>query len=393
MNNKSLHIVYMGPFRFPAGDAAAARVLNNARCLRMSGHVVEFLSFGGSYRSEDRVGELYKFDEFQYRITNDIDRSNENAIRRITNFLVQGSNAFALLKQIKPDVVVVYNPALVLTLRLLHYTRKRAIRLVADVSECYHSSEFPGGKWMPFSWMNELNIRIVQHWISHKIVISSFLSRMYASSTNLVVPPLVDLQDSKWKSVTHLIPPFNGITCIYAGTPSRKDNVLFLLEALRISTQFTDRIRIVFLGEGLDELKKQMQTDKMAVCRDRVLFPGRVSQNEVPACYRATDFSLLFRDHNRKNNAGFPTKFVESMSSSVPVICNLTSDLGSYIEHGSNGYVLHSPVADELAALFGKLAMLNSDALAQMKMAAFSSALQHFDYRVHQQRMNHFFNF
>ena len=82
MNNKSLHIVYMGPFRFPAGDAAAARVLNNARCLRMSGHTVEFLSFGGSYRSEDRVGDLYQFDEFQYRITNDIDRSNENVIRR-----------------------------------------------------------------------------------------------------------------------------------------------------------------------------------------------------------------------------------------------------------------------------------------------------------------------
>lgn len=393
MNPTSLSIIYAGPFRFPLGDAAAARVLNNARALRLAGHRVEFLSYGGYCRPEDATPEGYSFEGFRYSVTNDIDRSGENTFRRVVNFLLQGSGAFKQLKKIKqPDVVIVYNPALVMTLRMLTWTRSRPVRFVADLTECYHYSEFPGGKWMPFAWMNELNIRWALRLIPTKLVISSYINRLYHSSDNLIVPPLVDTREEKWTRRTDRIPAFEGISCIYAGTPSGKDQVLFLLEALRQAIANGARIRLIFLGDEMEVLHKLVQSPEMQSCRDYVLFAGKVPQQEVPACYAAADFSLLFREQNRKNNAGFPTKFVESMAAGVPVIGNLTSDIGGYLQHQYNGFIVKSIDAGLLADLFCELTSLSKLQLSNLKSAARETAVQHFDYRNHQEKLNQFIN-
>ena len=50
-----MKILYLGLFRFPEGDAAASRVLNNIRIFRDLGHSIHVLSFGGKYREEDCV--------------------------------------------------------------------------------------------------------------------------------------------------------------------------------------------------------------------------------------------------------------------------------------------------------------------------------------------------
>lgn len=391
MSHTSLHILYTGPFRFPEGDAAAARVLNNARALRLAGHRVGFLSYGGEYLDRDAVAKGYAFDGFPYTITHDIDRSGESPVRRIFNFLTQGSRAIKELKKSPPpDLVIAYNPAFVTCLRLLWLSRARKFRFVADLTEWYHPSEFPGGKWMPFAWINELNIRWALRLIPNKLVISSYLNRYYTTSHNLVVPPLVDTQEEKWSEQTADIPAFDGISCIYAGTPSGKDQVLFLLEALNTALAKGARVRLIFLGEELDPIRNAMQSPRLISCRNNIVFAGKVQQSRVPAYYKTADFSVLFREHNRKNDAGFPTKFVESMAAGVPVIGNLTSDIGNYLLDGHNGFVVGSVNADLLADLFVRLNDLTEQQLTAMKKAARTTAVQHFDYRIHQEKLSRF---
>ena len=45
-----MNILYIGAFRLPNLDAAAPRVLNNAKAMREAGHNVKFISWGGKYR-------------------------------------------------------------------------------------------------------------------------------------------------------------------------------------------------------------------------------------------------------------------------------------------------------------------------------------------------------
>lgn len=54
----------------------------------------------------------------------------------------------------------------------------------------------------------------------------------------------------------------------------------------------------------------------------------------------AADFSILLRPDERFTRAGFSTKFVESLSLGVPVMANLTGDIGTYLTDGQEGIVL-----------------------------------------------------
>ena len=52
--------------------------------------------------------------------------------------------------------------------------------------------------------------------------------------------------------------------------------------------------------------------------------------------------------------AGFPTKFVESISCGVPVIMNDTSDIRQYLSDGKNGILIELS-SDNIADTFAKL--------------------------------------
>ena len=63
-----MRFLYIGPFRFPKGDAAAARVLNNARILLTLGHDVRVLSFGG-----EKNDNWQEYEGIPYLVTSDMD--------------------------------------------------------------------------------------------------------------------------------------------------------------------------------------------------------------------------------------------------------------------------------------------------------------------------------
>lgn len=46
--------------------------------------------------------------------------------------------------------------------------------------------------------------------------------------------------------------------------------------------------------------------------------------------------------------AGFPTKFVESITAGTPVLTNQTSDLADYLVEGEIGFWLVDDIADSL---------------------------------------------
>jgi glycosyltransferase involved in cell wall biosynthesis len=63
----------------------------------------------------------------------------------------------------------------------------------------------------------------------------------------------------------------------------------------------------------------------------RVRFLGRMEHRQVISLIKAADYSLIVREQNRVTLAGFPTKFVESISCGTPVIATDSSDLSEYI--------------------------------------------------------------
>ena len=364
-----MRIVYLGAFRLPNYDAAAARVLGIATAIKaLDNHSVDFISWGGHYRESDLCDDgCYRVIGCPYVITGEIDASG-GYLRRIKSWLHRGKLTMQLLRE-RPtyDVIIAYNPDYYITRKLLSYCEKTGTKLVSDLTEWYSSNELPFIDRLP----NWFNMTSLQKRVNNKICISSFLSRYYHHTHNIVIPATSNSADPKWNSQapSFLKTSESCKTLIYAGTPARKDllgSVVNVVSRLILEGQ---DIRFIIIGVTAEDYKKRYGTiSDEALSSGRLLFLGRKSQDEIPSFYKAADFMVLLRENSRKSNAGFPTKVSESFMSGVPVIANSTSDLGNYIINGQTGFLLSDYCEEELyKVLKNKVLGLSYNDILKMK--------------------------
>src|SRR5208282_6294467 len=111
---------------------------------------------------------------------------------------------------------------------------------------------------------------------------------------------------------------------------------------LRIAGDAAKDVRFVMVGPSRDELARSLGTDAplLEALGSRLQFVGRMPHSEALQTLAGMDFSILLRPNLRYAHAGFPTKLGESLAMGVPVICNLTSDLGMYVRDGQEGIVV-----------------------------------------------------
>lgn len=378
-----MKILYTGAFRFPTGDAGAARVLNIARLLRELGHEVEFLSFGRDHNNA-LVGT---YDSFEYRVTEDLNQTV--FFDRLRGAFQRGYKAYRIIrKDIKSyDCVIVYNPALFFCRRMIRLCGRFDVKLVLDMTEWFSVNDFAGKYLNVIYWLNEINMRYVTTKVDNVISITSFLDRHYAKSLNrIVLPPLVDLQENKWSESKEVpIASFTGVTLIYAGnSANKKDRIDVVLKALARVVEEGYRIRILLIGNCNQDL-----LSRYAGYKDNIVFIGNIPQEDVPSYYGLADFSILIRDNTRKSNAGFSTKLVESIVSGVPPVINVTSDINHYLTEKDSIKLADGSGESIVAGLKQICGMLEKDR-DKMKMAVKGVGFEYFDYRVYKERMRVF---
>ena len=357
-------IIYIGSFRLPNLDAAAPRVINNAKALREAGCEVRFISWGGKYRKEDLCDDgKYRVSGFEYQISGDLPIGGSLRERFLTKFH-RGQKSLNLLKTLPPpDLIIIYNASNSFTKRMIGYCGKRNIKLANDLNEWYSNRELHVQDIVP----NFINMTHTQHLVKNKIVISSYLAKYYPESNNILVPPLCDLTESKWDTIVDdkRVTPFDGITLIYAGTPAKKDCLSSVVRAVCSLAEEGAAIRLLILGVTKEKFPKSRLLPKDI--HENVLFLGRVSQDLVPAYYKKADFMVLLRKPDRKSMSGFPTKVAESMTAGVPVITNATSDLSKYIENGRTGFLVdgydYEAILSILRSVIMKLSIRDIDAM------------------------------
>ena len=336
-----MKIIYTGCFRLPNYDAAAPRVINNARIMQLCGHKVSFISWGGKYRESDLCKDgKYRIDGMEYIITNELDPQG-SLLEKFSQLLHRGDKSVKLLDDMsnKPDLIVMYNASYGWTKRMLKFCKQHNIKLANDITEWYANNELHFWDILPYHY----NMTRLQRKVKNKICISSYLDKYYSESNNLLLPPLCDLSEAKWSAniEDERIMPFNGITLIYAGNPARKDCVHTVINAVNALANEGESIRFLILGTTREAyLQQNSQNLKSQILHENIVFLGRVSQDLIPAYYKKADFMVLLREPTRKSMAGFPTKFAESITAGVPVITNATSDLPKYVINGKTGFLV-----------------------------------------------------
>jgi glycosyltransferase involved in cell wall biosynthesis len=98
---------------------------------------------------------------------------------------------------------------------------------------------------------------------------------------------------------------------------------------------------------------------------------------------RNADFSILFRPKRRYSEAGFPTKVVESLSVGTALLCNLSSDLGEYLNHGKEALIYSDVTVPAITTRLEEAIALGPVDLDDMRICARNCAEEHFDVRTY----------
>lgn len=370
-------ILYIGGFELPDKNAAAHRVLNNAKIIRTLGYEVFFigvdknLPYNSSVLKTKKLIAGFSSWFIPYPDTN----------AQWIHYLINIKDFIAVASQC-PDLkaVICYNYQAVAFQRIVRYCRRNNIEVMADCTEWYSTK----GSSLSYKILKGLDsffrMRLIHKRVDGLIVISKYLESYYSNNKNLIrIPPLIDLEEEKWRigSVKETGP----ITFVYAGSPGskKKDKLDLLIRAFYELDEEHD-FRFIIVGVSREKHLRYfgVQASLLDILGEKVVFMGRLSHTESLEQVKGADFTIFMREDTRVNNAGFPTKFAESISCGVPVITNKTSNLSDYLRDGENGFWL----GINITATLQRILNMDGSQLQGMKRKVERAT---FDYRAYRQ--------
>lgn len=325
-------ILYVGGFELPDRNAAAHRVLNNAKIFRELGYRVVFCGVDTeiTFQTPVQTFDVCGFDSIPLPYP----KSSKQWLIQMFDI---GRYLELLARYDDIQLVVCYNLHAVPLWKLLQYCKKHQIKIVADCTEWYENKIHIH----PVKLIKCLDTVLCMRWLQKKcngmIAISSYLEKYYKKYIKniVVIPPLVDIRDEKFNT-DKLLKSEDGPILIYSGSPSADK------EALGEIVQCLQRMKdISFKFKVVGVSKEQFyQMYHIFPEMENIEFLGRVSHLEALEEVKNSDYALLIRPKIRSNMAGFPTKFAEAISCGTAVITNATSDLPKYLADFKNGYLV-----------------------------------------------------
>lgn len=328
MNNKT--IIYTGGFVLPDKNAAANRVVSNGKLFDSLGCKTVFL---GLSDSDEEFGGVRKVEGRE----NMFEQARPVSTKQWINRLFDTRQICCLAEKHNADMVILYNLPIITLLRVKKALSKKNIEVAYDCTEWTKDTEGSFAK-RAFKVIDEFFVRNFAHKIADRmIVISNMMRKKYSKSKKLIVlPPLVDINDPIWNQK-----PYENNGCFefcFAGVPDgNKESLDKILEALSCIENENVRLKIV----GVTEKEYiSIYGEIPQNCSKRIVFMGKHSHKETIKHVRGCDCYIFVRCSDRRNNAGFPTKFAEAFTCRVPIITTDVSDVGEYIKKSGKGEVL-----------------------------------------------------
>ncbi|MEH6697590.1 MAG: glycosyltransferase [Brevundimonas sp.] len=368
-------VVYVGPFAFPEGGAAARRILGNAQSLVAAGYQVLVLS--GQQAPDDAVHALG--DGIFLASTSERDAEHLPNFLRLTRYVTMGAKSRDWLARLdaRPAAVILYSGYTPYILQLRGWCRRAGVPLIFDAVEWYTAASPLGFATSPYLWQTELAMRVLIRRLDGVIAISRWLEDHYTRAALPVVrvPPTLDVK----ATAVGRGGEGDRLTLVYAGTPGRKDLLAALLRAVATVDPNGERLRLDIYGPSSDDLKGY----GLAAVPPSVTAHGPVPQATAMASVARADFSVLLRRPDKVATAGFPTKFVESLAVGTPVIATLTSDLADHLVDGENGLICRDASPETVARVLERALALSGREKSALRKAARHTAETGFDYRRH----------
>lgn len=322
-------VLIIGFFNFPFQQASAIYVDNLRKVLSELGFSVTIL-------------DKNRIDYKQYS-------ESIIPVNKIENEFDEYFNYKKIQKYISSayDLFLLYNFSSYESFRILRVSRKKGIKVGAISTEWKTWKSSNPVKAMVRGLDSFLRMRIINKCMDYNICCSRYLYDYYRTSHPYYLPTLTE------KGKKRLIKSSQDreLKLVYIGMPSKdKENLGKFISAL-IESEMGKRCFFDLYGVSEDQYKKIFGAIYWAEAYENIRFMGKVSQAEIAKRIEEYDYSVIFRERNLVNSAGFPTKMGTSLSHGIAVLATDVGDISLYIGNGVNGFILPQKEDDLIAFL------------------------------------------
>ena len=325
-------IIYWGNFELPDKNASANRVVSNGKIFTKLGYRVVFL---GSRAASNYFGGVQKtaFDE------NMFEECYPASTKLWLKYVFDISTIQSLIDRFSDvKLVIAYNIPYSKFSNLKKYLYKKGIPVAYD---CTEWNDLTDGNVLKRVY-KKLDLFQIKHFLDKKadglIVISKRMEQYYKNKNMVRIPPLIDIEDDIW----HQPMPNNSdrFEFCFAGTISNKealDRIIKAFNQLKINNCY---LRIIGLTK--QDIQKMYPDLGEAVNNSHLIFMGQLHHEETVKYVQNCDCYVFLRYDNPRNQAGFPTKFVEAFSCGVLIITTNVSDVAPYMRKKEDGIIVDS---------------------------------------------------
>ncbi len=332
-------IIYTGGFALPDKNAAANRVVSNGKIFDSLGYETFFLGLSDSNEHFDGMRQI-KGNKKMF------EQARPASVKEWVYRIFATKEICSLAEKHNAGMVILYNLPFFTLWRVKKALAKKNVEVAYDCTEWTKDTEGSFVK-RAFKVFDEFLVSNFAHKVADRmIVISSKMRKKYSSSKKLLVlPPLVDINDPIWHQKPQKNPDL--FEFCFAGVPDgKKESLDKVVKAFSSLKNKNARLRIVGITkEEYNSRYGEIPSD----LSDGIDFMGRVSHEEAVKYILGCDCYIFVRRSDKRNNAGFPTKFAEAFTCAVPVITTDVSDVGAYIKKSGRGEVLSDMTTEKIA--------------------------------------------
>ena len=324
-------IIYYGGFSLPDKSASANRVVSNGKIFDKLGYKTIFI--GVTDESFEGLRPVQNHE-------NMFEHSHPKSTKEWLRHMISVEHIESVIgKHDNVCRIILYNVPMFTLMKAKKVFSKRNIEVCYDCTEWTKDTDGSLPKRI-FKAFDEILISNFAHKVADgMIAISRMMEKKYKNSRNLLIlPPLVDINDDIWHQQTENHD--NIFEFCFAGIPDgKKESLDKVVEAFCEINKKNTFLRIIGITENdFNNIYPDFFIPKN-VC-NKISFMGRLSHSETIKYVLGCDCYIFIRPSDKRNNAGFPTKFAESFTCGMPIITTDVSDVGEYIKKYCRGTLL-----------------------------------------------------
>lgn len=340
--NKDLNVVYIGPDTFPLGAATTKRrryMVDYMNSQEIQSHVL--VTRSAKLDKENDIDGQYGLCDY-HNISHHFHSSYFSYLKAGKQWLRQWRD------DRKKNILIFPTILDVVDYPFFSYAKKLGYKIVFDQVETSYTAKgtTTSLKRKFHVFINELIAHRAYNNCNGSFVISEALriqnEKKYPKMHLGLLPNSTPILRKKKKVSFSTIPRI-----LYAGTYAQKDGVVYLIKAFLKVISDGYNCKLILTGKGRD---CDMKVLNLVKDNPNVEYLGRVSDERLNEVLLSSDILTMTRENSRFANCGFPFKLSEYLATGNVVLATKVSDVGIYLKHLENAYLVEPENIDQIAS-------------------------------------------